>query len=158
EALLLHAPGEVVVDTASRGLAELERHVAADDLEPGLEADLRDPGTQGPEPDHADPRDLHGARSYRRQARSHCQRTSPSGSTIVSNSSRTTSRPASSVKRRFASGSQPAKYISAPSHSPRQPGLSELGKLERNQPPRRSHAATRSKSGPTSCGGRLLST
>ena len=61
-------------------------------------------------------------------------------------------------KRPVRRGSQPAKYISTPSQSPRQPGLSELGRLARNQPPGRSHSAMRRKSGASSGCGRLLST
>jgi hypothetical protein len=63
EAFLLDPAREVVVDAPARGLAELERHIAADDLETGLEADLRNPGTHRAEPDYADASDLHGARS-----------------------------------------------------------------------------------------------
>ena len=52
-----------MVDPPARGLAELRLDLAADHLEPGLQADLRDPGAHGAEPDDSDPRDLHGARS-----------------------------------------------------------------------------------------------
>ena len=64
QAPLFDAPGEVVVDRPARALAELLGDIAPDDLDAGLKADLRDPGTHGAEPDHADPGDLHGARSY----------------------------------------------------------------------------------------------
>jgi hypothetical protein len=56
-----------VVDRPAGALAELGCDLAADDLEPGLKADLRDPGTHRAEPNDADARDLHGARSYRRR-------------------------------------------------------------------------------------------
>ena len=52
-----------MVDPLARFLAELGLDLAADDLEPGLQADLRDPGTHGAEADHPDATDLHGARS-----------------------------------------------------------------------------------------------
>ena len=52
--LLLDAAGEVVVDPLPRALAELGLDLAADDLEAGLQADLRDPGTHRAEPDHPD--------------------------------------------------------------------------------------------------------
>ena len=61
---LLDAAREVVVDPPASTLTEFRRDVAADDLETGLQADLRDAGTHRAQPDHADPRDLHGARSY----------------------------------------------------------------------------------------------
>ena len=60
---LLDAAREVVVDPLTRPLAELGADLAADDLEPGLQADLCDPGAHGAEADHADASDLHGARS-----------------------------------------------------------------------------------------------
>ena len=53
-----------MVDPATRALAELGLDLAADYLEAGLQADLRDPGTHRAEPDDPDASDLHGARSY----------------------------------------------------------------------------------------------
>jgi hypothetical protein len=66
----LDAAGEVVVDRLERPLAELRLDLAADHLDAGLEADLRDPGAHGAEPDNADARDLQGARSSLHGARS----------------------------------------------------------------------------------------
>ena len=53
-----------MVDPAARLLAALGLDLVADDLEAGLQADLRDPGTHRAEPDDPDASDLHGARSY----------------------------------------------------------------------------------------------
>ena len=53
-----------MVDPLPRALTQLGADVAADDLEPRLQADLRDPGAHGAEADDADASDLHGARSY----------------------------------------------------------------------------------------------
>ena len=55
----------IVEDPAAKRelFAELRADVAADDLEPGLQADLCDPGAHGAEADDADATDLHGARS-----------------------------------------------------------------------------------------------
>jgi hypothetical protein len=52
-----------VIDPLARLLPELGADLAADHLEPGLEANLRDAGTHGAEADDADTTDLHGARS-----------------------------------------------------------------------------------------------
>src|SRR5438132_298638 len=45
--------------------AQLGRRLSAYRLEAGLAADLRDARAHRPEPDDADPPDLHGARGYR---------------------------------------------------------------------------------------------
>ena len=64
QAPFLDAAGQVVVDRLPPPLAELRVDLAADHLDSGLDADLRDAGAHGAEPDDADARDLrHGARS-----------------------------------------------------------------------------------------------
>ncbi len=64
---LLGLAGEEVADPLARLLAELGRDLAADGVDPGLDAELRDPGTHRTEPDHPDLAHLsHGARCYLR--------------------------------------------------------------------------------------------
>jgi hypothetical protein len=63
QAAFLDASREVMVDPLARLLSELGSDLAADYVEPGLQANLRDPGAHGAEADHADATDLHGARS-----------------------------------------------------------------------------------------------
>ena len=64
QAPFLDAAGQVVVDRLPPPLAELRVDLAADHLDSGLHANLRDAGAHGAEPDDADARDLrHGARS-----------------------------------------------------------------------------------------------
>ena len=63
---LLGLAREEVPDPLARLLPQLGADLAADGLDPGLDAELRDPGAHGTEPDHADLAHLHGARSYRR--------------------------------------------------------------------------------------------
>ena len=62
---LLDLAGEEVADPVAGLLAQLERDLAADRVDAGLDAELRDPGAHGTEPDHPDRAHLHGARSYR---------------------------------------------------------------------------------------------
>ena len=69
ELALLDLAREEVRDPAVRLLGELERHLAADRIDAGLDAELRDSGAHGAQPDHPDPTHLHGARSYRRRDR-----------------------------------------------------------------------------------------
>jgi hypothetical protein len=52
-----------VIDPLACLLPELGADLAPDHLQPGLKADLRDPGPHGAETDDADATDLHGARS-----------------------------------------------------------------------------------------------
>ena len=66
---LLGLACEEVPDPLARLLPQLGADLAADGLDPGLDAELRDPGAHGTEPDHADLAHLHGARSYRRSYR-----------------------------------------------------------------------------------------
>ena len=54
ELSLLDLAGEEVLDPVARPLAELRRHLAADGLEAGLDAELRDAGAHRAEPDDAD--------------------------------------------------------------------------------------------------------
>src|SRR3990172_6905822 len=56
---LVDAAREIAVDPGPGPLAELRAHLAPDDVEPGLDADLRDPGAHGPEPDDTDDTYLH---------------------------------------------------------------------------------------------------
>jgi hypothetical protein len=65
---LLHLAREEVADPRRGGLAELVRDLAADDGEARLDCDLRDPRAHRAEPDHPDPRDLHGGGIYRGRA------------------------------------------------------------------------------------------
>ena len=55
---LLDLAGEEVADARGRGVAELGTRLAAHDVEPGLDRDLRDPGAHRAEADDPDP--LHG--------------------------------------------------------------------------------------------------
>src|SRR5439155_5143 len=60
----------------------------------------------------------------------------PSGSWIVTTSSRTSSSPASASRRRFESASWLEKNISTPSHSPVQSSLPRAPSEARKKPPR----------------------
>ena len=55
---LLDLAREEVRDAVASALGEVERDLAADRLDAGLDAELRDPGTHRTEPYDADPRDL----------------------------------------------------------------------------------------------------
>ena len=57
-------PASTSGDPLVRTLAQLGRHLATDGLEPGLDAELRDPGAHRAQADDADGADLprHGAR------------------------------------------------------------------------------------------------
>ena len=67
ESALLHLARKEVADPFARALAELGGHLPADGLDPGLDAELRDPRAHRSEPDDADLANLsrHGRRSYR---------------------------------------------------------------------------------------------
>ena len=51
-------------DAARRGLPELGAHLPADDVEAGLDRDLRDPRAHRPEADDSDPLHRHGGGIY----------------------------------------------------------------------------------------------
>src|SRR5207237_9217918 len=57
-AALLDGARQEMADPGRRALAELGAHLAADDLDAALDADLGDPGAHRPEPDDADLADL----------------------------------------------------------------------------------------------------
>ena len=59
---LLDLAGQEVADATGRRLAELRGDLAPDDLEAGLDRDLRDAGTHGAQPDDPDPLHRHPGR------------------------------------------------------------------------------------------------
>ncbi len=65
ELALLDLAREEVPDALGRGLAQLVADLPPDDVEAGLDRDLRDPGPHRPETDDTDPPYVHGRRIYR---------------------------------------------------------------------------------------------
>ena len=79
--------------------------------------------------------------------------TSPSGSAIVTTSSRDELEPADEQLAVASPASKLEKYIGTPSHSPSQPSRSLAPSVARKSPPGRSQVCTRSKSAGSSSRG-----